>query len=86
MIAIDTVDELQNYWRDYKLQWWAGGMPSYCSKNTEPWKQVRVKFRTQADRDHFAEATGYRLTVKTNSVWYPDREPEKNAMNRYVGD
>lgn len=86
MITFESVEDLQNYWRDQYAQWWYAGMPSYSSKNTEPWKQIRIKFRTMEDRKHFAEKLGYNLTEKTNSVWYPEKKPEKNALSRYVGD
>jgi hypothetical protein len=86
MITIETVEDLQNDWRDQYAQWWHAGMPSYRSKNTEPWKQIRIKFRTMEDRKHFGEKMGYNLTEKTNSVWYPVKEPEKNSLNRYIGD
>lgn len=86
MIAIETVEDLQNCWRDFYAQWWYAGMPSYCSKNIEPWKQLTIKFRTIEDRNHFAEKFNYKLTEKTNSVWYPEKETEKNLLSRYVGD
>lgn len=81
---MNDVDNLQNHWRDFYAQWWAAGMPSYASKNAEPWKQLRVKFRTKKDREDFAELLGYKLSDKTNSVWYPERQPEKNITNRYI--
>jgi hypothetical protein len=86
MFEKNTVDDLQNYWRDPYLQWWAAGMPSYNSKNTEPWKQITVRFRTMEDRLTFAKRLDLDLTEKTNSVWLPVKKQEKNALSRYIGD
>lgn len=66
------------------MQWWAAGMPSFNVENLEPWKQIKVQFKTKEDRAKFAELTGYSLTEKTNVVWYPDKGREKNVENRYV--
>lgn len=81
---VDTVEELQKEWRNPYIQWYAAGMPSFVSQNTEPWKQVVLKFRSKEDREHFGEVLDYKLTDKTNVVWYPKKEPEKNQMSRYV--
>lgn len=84
MLELKTDQDLQNHWRNFYAQWWAAGMPSYASKNAEPWKQLRIKFRTREDREHFAELYGYKLTDRTNSVWFPMKEAEKNMENRYI--
>lgn len=84
MLELKTDQDLQNHWRNFYAQWWAAGMPSYASKNAEPWKQLRIKFRTREDREHFAELYGYKLTDRTNSVWFPMKEAEKNRENRYI--
>jgi|DEB0MinimDraft_3_1074331.scaffolds.fasta_scaffold01612_7 hypothetical protein len=86
MIEIDTLEELQNEWRNPYLQWWAAGMPSFETLNLEPWRQLTVNFKTREDRQKFAELFGYEITDKTNVVWYPEKERERNNMNRYVDD
>jgi hypothetical protein len=86
LIQVETVDDLQSNWRDPYAQWWYGGMPSFFSENLEPWKQIKIKFRTIEDRNTFAEKMGYSLTEKTNGVWYPEKDRHPNSMNRYVGD
>lgn len=84
LIQIDTVEELQNHWRDPYLQWWAAGMPSYEQCAMDPWKQITVKFPTMEDRKHFAELLGYKLTDRTNVVWYPAKDRDQNSKSRYV--
>lgn len=86
MLKIDTVEELQNDWRDPYRQWYAAGMPTFECVNLEPWKQIKIKFKTMEDRQNFGEKLGYDLTEKTNVVWYPEKSRERNSMNRYVED
>lgn len=84
LIKIDTVDELQNHWRDPYLQWWAAGMPSFAQKSKDPWKQITIKFKNKEDREHFAELFGYKLTDRTDVVSYPSKPRDPNSMSRYV--
>lgn len=87
MITVaNTHEELQNEWRNPYLQWYAAGMPAFNTGDLSPFKQIRVKFRTMEDRKAFAEVTGYQLTEKTHSLWYPDKPRTKNMMNRIVED
>jgi hypothetical protein len=86
MITVDTVEDLQNAWRDPYRQWYAAGMPAYFTQNLEPWKQLSIKFKTMEDRNSFAEKLGYSLTEKTNVVVYPEKEREMNNTNRFVED
>lgn len=86
LLQIDTVEELQNHWRDHYLQWYAAGMPSFNQQVKDPWKQVMFKFRTREDREYFAELFGYKLTDKTDVVWYPNKERDPNSLSRYVED
>lgn len=86
MIEIDTLEELQNEWRNPYLQWWAAGMPSFETLNLGPWRKLTVNFKTREDRQKFAELFGYKITDKTIVFWYPEKERERNNMNRYVDD
>jgi hypothetical protein len=81
-----TNEELQNEWRDPYLQWYAAGMPAFNTGDLSPFKQVRVKFKTMEDRKAFGEVTGYQLTEKTHSLWYPDKPRTKNMLNKIIED
>jgi len=81
---VDTIEELQNEWRNPYVHWYAAGMPSFTSEKLEPWKQLTVKFKTREHRQEFADKLGYQLTDKTNVVWYPEKGRERNNMNRYI--
>ncbi len=83
---VDNLEELQEEWRNPYIQWYAAGMPSFISQNSEPWKQLVLKFRSKEDRAYFGEAMGYKVTDKTNVVWYPHKNSEKNTMSRYIED
>jgi hypothetical protein len=83
---INTVEDLQKHWRDPYLQWWAAGMPSHNQQDKSPMKQIMLKFRTREDREHFADLMGYKLTDRTDVVWYPDKPRDKNSSSRYVQD
>lgn len=84
LIKIDTVEELQNHWRDPYLQWWAAGMPSFSQEVKDPWKQIWIKFKTKEEREHFASKFGYKLTDRTDVVSYPEKTRDPNSMSRYV--
>ena len=86
MLVAQTIEDLQNEWRNPYLQWYAAGMPSFNTQDISPYKQIKLKFNTMEDRQAFAELTGYPLTEKTNVIWYPDRGREKNMMNRIIED
>jgi hypothetical protein len=86
MIDTDTVEQLQNDWRDPYRQWWAAGMPSFTTKNLEPWKQIKVYFKTREDRDKFQTLVDQKLTERTNVIWHPQKDRDPNSMNRYVED
>ena len=81
---ITTVKELQEQWRDPYLTWYALGMPSFDQRDKSPLKQIMIKFKTKEDREHFAETLDYKLTDRTDVVWYPNKERVKNSTNRYV--
>ena len=83
---IETVEELQEQWRDPYIQWWAAGMPSFNQPPKDPWKQIAIKFKTKEDREEFAKLYGYKLTDRTGVVFYPNRDRDPNMRSRYVED
>ena len=62
----DTIEQLQNDWRDPYRQWYAAGMPAFYTTNLEPWKQIKVFFKTREDREKFAQLIGQQLTVRSS--------------------
>jgi len=84
LTTIDTVEELQNMWRDPYAQWYAAGMPGFSQKEQKEGRQLDIKFRTKAARQEFSDKLNLSLTDRTNSVWFPVREREKNMSKRYI--
>jgi len=79
-----THEDLQSNWRDCYAQWYAAGMPAFVIGDLSPHKQLKLKFKTKEDRQAFAELLQIELTDKTDVIWYPLKEREKNNMNRWV--
>ena len=86
MLLAETVEDLQNEWRNPYLQWYAAGMPTFNTYDISPYKQIKLKFKTMENRQAFADYLEYPLTEKTNVIWYPDKGREKNIMNRIIED
>lgn len=84
MIEIDTVEKVQNEWRNPYVQWWAAGMPAYYSSESKPFHQMQVKFKTKEDKEEFLSLLNISITDKTNFIWFPPRKNEENIKNRYV--
>jgi hypothetical protein len=83
---VDTVERLQEEWRDPYRQWYAAGMPAFATDYLKAWKQIKVCFRTKEDREAFSKLVGKKFTDKTNLMWFPDKPQEENKTNRYVED
>lgn len=81
---ISSVEDLQKNWNDPYIQWWAAGMPSFNQTKKSAFKQIILKFKTKEHRKKFGEQFGYKLTDKTNNVYYPPKSNEKNNKNRYL--
>jgi hypothetical protein len=83
---VHTEEDLQREWRNQYVQWHAAGMPTFTAEEKEPYKQISLKFKTKEDREHFAQRLDYKLTDKTNNVYYPAKSREENSMSRYVDE
>lgn len=84
MIKIQSLSDLQNEWKNPYIQWYAAGMPSFNTYDISPYKQIKLKFKTMEDRDEFAKLMEVTLTEKTNVIWFPSKDREKNNMSRIV--
>lgn len=81
-----THEDLQKFWMDPYLQWYAAGMPGFNTEDLSPYKQIIFKFKTMEDRQAFAELIGQKLTEKTNAIWHPEKKREKNITNQIIED
>lgn len=59
------------------------GMPDYDPVDTAI--KMVVSFKTMEDREEFANLLGYKLTEKTKSVWFPDRDRDDISSVMFGG-
>lgn len=81
-----SIEHLQEEWRNPYLQWYAAGMPAFNTKDISPWKQIAIKFKTMEDRQAFGELVHCFVSEKTNYIWYPEKTREKNITSKVVED
>jgi hypothetical protein len=62
------------------------GMPEFVQQKKGPFKEVIVRFETEADYNEFQQLIGQKMTLKTKSIWHPfkshwglERKVYKNA-------
>ena len=60
---------------DWQQEW--VGMPEFVQENKQPVQKIVVSFESQKDVDEFAKITGYKITNKTKSLWFPYREKDR---------
>ena len=60
-------------------------MPEYENEDNSSHQKLLVHFADQAGVDAFAKLIGQKITPKTVSVWYPEREKESFADKEYAG-
>lgn len=47
------------------------GMPEFVQEKKEPFKELIVRFDTEADYRDFEKVIKQKLTIKTKSIWHP---------------
>ncbi len=70
---------------DITINWekeWRG-MPEFIQEDLSPTKQLIINFESEKDYNDFAELIGQKLTLKTQSVWYPEAEIGRYINKRY---
>jgi len=60
---------------DWKKHW--KGTLSFYQENKKAVQKIVVSFECDEDVQKFAELTGYKLTKKTKSIWFPFRQKDK---------
>lgn len=61
-----------------------GDMPEFVQEDLAPIKQVIVNFDSEKDMQAFAELVGQTITMRTQSIWYPEAEIGHYANKRYA--
>lgn len=73
----ETIYDLEDHWV---------GMPACESENLMPYKQLIVSFQNEDDMIAFGKLVGRKITKKTKSIWYPEREQIINVLTRWVDE
>ncbi len=83
----DVPESEEEAWQEHNYQNWREhwkGMPAYESDNLEPKKQLIINFRSEEDFLKFTEVIGQKLTLKTRSVWHPEKLRDENSLKRWI--
>lgn len=72
---IDKGEAWENHWK---------GMPEFVSKDLMPFKTIYVHFETRKEMDEFAKLVNQKITLDTQSIWYPEMEINKLIDKRWI--
>lgn len=56
------------------------GMPEFTQERQRPFSTLIVRLETEADLRAFAELIGQKLTPKTKSIWFPEKEHRQRGL------
>lgn len=85
----DTDDELPDVGEkanDPYEEWQEAGLAEYKNEDQTSNYDIKVHFRTKEDLMEFADLVDQKITEKTDSIWYPEREWADVADQRYVAE
>lgn len=69
--------------REWKKHW--KGMPEFINEKNEPFKKLLVSFRNEEDFNEFKALINQRnLTLKTKSIWHPNKERGQTSLMRWI--
>ena len=71
----EEADEWQKEWQN---------MPEFIQHNKQPVQKIVVSFETKEDVIEFAKITGYNITDKTKSIWFPFKEKDTPRFKTYI--
>jgi hypothetical protein len=78
-ITKEKVSRRSEVWRKYWKQ-----MPDYVQDDNPPFKQITIRFGSEADVDSFSKLISQNITDKTKSIWHPKLAKDDNAKKRWV--
>lgn len=76
-----NIFEEEHDWREH----WKGTL-SFNQENKKPIQKITVSFETPEDVQLFANLTGYKITKKTKSIWFPFREKDRPREYAWVDE
>jgi hypothetical protein len=69
--------------RKDQVEEWVG-MPEFNQPDKSPYQKIVVNFECEEDVEKFANLTGYKLTSKSRSIWFPYRNRVNRKAVEYV--
>lgn len=72
---METGEGWDNLWKD---------MPEYKSEDLMPFKTIYVHFETREHMEAFAKLLNQKITLETQSVWYPELEINDLINKKYI--
>jgi len=82
LLHINKFVDINNSTNSWEEEW--QNMPEYSNKEIEPYKTIKIHFKTEQDYDNFSKLIDQNLTEKTKSVWYPELVKGINSKLRYT--
>jgi hypothetical protein len=73
--------EMIEAWED---EW--EGMPEFIQDDLEPFKTIKVHFKTEEDLKSFAALVGQKLTLQTKGIWFPSIKKKNKKTHRLYTD
>lgn len=85
-ITPETQEEAEKMFltpHDIARQEWVG-MPEFVAEAPGPDINIKIQFRTEEDKIAFGNMINQKISAKTKSVWWPEREADQNFLKRYI--
>lgn len=59
-------------------------MPEFHQEKQQPYACVNVRFASEAELAEFCRITGMKLTARSKSAWFPEREDSRVGFKRWA--
>lgn len=83
----ETEEEAEQFLTNLDPQKYWQGMPEYVANKTRAEKKLVINFRTTEDMLKFGEEVlKQKLTEKTKSCWWPERDRDQNILKRWLDE
>lgn len=69
---------------EWKREW--KDMPEFKQDELTPFKQLIVNFNNEKDFDEFSKLINQKLTLRTKSIYFPEKEKVKLKEYLYIED
>ncbi len=74
---LDELTTWREHWKD---------MPEFIQNDLQPIQQIVVVFESKKDKNDFAKLVNQKLTDKTKSIWFPEKDHFNASDFAYVNN